>query len=199
MYYNFSFCDDLGQYASELKKLNEFLPYNDIVVPNAKSMPFSFGLSKSRKIIACFEEKKYLFMLIAFLEETSRFLGHLKSLIPFDENYLNFAMNNTREIDPWNQAILFYNLHYFSNQLCSFDGPFEEVLDFKTFTKHINSLQGVNKRRFDVRFNEGPKGTKLYEFPDPETILESGSIVITNRTIQDLELLFQDKLKIYGV
>jgi hypothetical protein len=199
LYYNYSFCDDITPYSKELEILSSIIPTNRIVIPNAKSMPFSFALSKSKNIVACFEERKYLFMIVAFLEEQKRFLAHLNNLIPFDENFLNFAINNKKDIDPWNQAILFYNLHYFSKQLCSFDGPFEEKIDFDGFIKHIKSLRAINKRRFNVKFEEPTAGFKLYEFPNPDIDFESGSVVITNRIIPELDLLFEDKLKIYGV
>ncbi len=199
MYHNFSFCDDIRPYSKELKVLSDLVPTNTVVIPRAKSLPFSFALSKSKRIVACFEEQKYLFMLVAFLEEQKRFLAHLETLVPFEENFINFALNNKRAIDPWNQAILFYNLHYFSKQLCSFDGPFEEEKDFDSFLEHLKSLRFVNKRRFDVKFNENVEGFRVYEFPSPHEVFEPGSIVITNRTIPELSLLFEDKLKIYGV
>ena len=185
MYYDFSFCDDISPYYKELEILADIIPTNSIVVPNAKSMPFSFALSKNKKVTACFEEKRYLFMLLAFAEEPRRFSAHLKTMVPFDESYLNFAMNNNRDIDPWNQAILFYSLHYFSKQLCSFDG-------------HIDKLSLVNKRRFNIKYQEPTTGFKLYEFPQPDQELEAGSLVITNRIMNSLDLLFEDKLKIYG-
>tara|TARA_R110000822_G_scaffold131308_1_gene268277 strand:+ start:553 stop:1152 length:600 start_codon:yes stop_codon:yes gene_type:complete len=199
LYYTYSFCNDLAPYLKELEILHSIIPTNTIVIPNAKSMPFSFALSKSKRIITCFEERKYLFMLLAFLEEQQRFLRHLKTLVPFDENFLNFAMNNTKEIDPWNEAVLFYNLNYFSKQLCSFDGPFDEEQDFDSFQTHLSRLTRINKRRFDVKFEETPPGFKLYEFPNPNTHFDAGSVVITNRIIPELDLLFEDKLKIYGV
>ena len=199
MYYDFSFCDDIRPYSKELEILSDLVPTNTIVVPNAKSMPFSFALSKNKKIVTCFEEKKYLFMFVAFLEEQQRFLHHLEALVPFDDNFLNFCLNNSRNIDPWNQAVLFYNLHYFSGRLCSFDGPFKEEKDFDLFANHLKSLRRINKRRFDLKFGEPDAGFKLYEFPNPSINFENGSVVITNRAIPDLDLLFEDKLKIYGV
>lgn len=199
MYYDFSFCDDISPYYKELEILADIIPTNSIVVPNAKSMPFSFALSKNKKVTACFEEKRYLFMLLAFAEEPRRFSAHLKTMVPFDESYLNFAMNNNRDIDPWNQAILFYSLHYFSKQLCSFDGPFEEGFEFDLYLSHIDKLSLVNKRRFNIKYQEPTTGFKLYEFPQPDQELEAGSLVITNRIMNSLDLLFEDKLKIYGV
>ena len=199
MYHSFSFCDDIRPYHKELEILDSIIPTNKIVVPDAKSMPFSFALSKGKRVVACFEEKKYLFMLVAFLEEQKRFLQHLEDLIPFDHNFINFSLNNKRNIDPWNQAILFYNLHYFSTQLCSFDGPFEEEKDFDSFLDHLRCLRATNKRRFDVKFKKTDTGFKLYEFPNPDTIFEPGSVVVSNRAIPNLDLLFEDKLKIYGV
>ena len=199
MYYPFSFCDSVQDYSNELHFLDENIAHNRIVVPNAKSMPFSFALSKSRKVNACFNDKKHLFMLLAFLEERERFTDHLLSLIPFDENYINFAMNNNREIDPWNQAIILYTLNFFSNQICSFDGPFPEEFEFDTLKQHLRRLSTVNKRRFNVSFEEVKSGFKVYEFPDRDTDLEKGSLVVTNRIMSDCCLLFQDKLKIYGV
>jgi hypothetical protein len=199
LYYNYSFCDDITPYFKELEILESIIPTNTIVLPNAKSMPFSFALSKSKRIVACFEERRYLFMLVAFLEEQRRFTQHLESLVPFDDTFLNFALNNSRDIDPWNQAILFYSLHYFSKQLCSFDGPFAEQNDFEKFVNHLKSIRAMNKRRFDVRFEESVDGFKLYEFPNPGVCFEPNSIIITNRIIPELDLLFEDKLKIYGV
>jgi len=199
LYYPFSFCDSLRGYSNELRFLDENIPHSKIIVPNAKSMPFSFSLSKNRKINACFNDKKYLFMLLAFLEERDKFTNHLLSLIPFDDNYMNFALNHKRKIDPWNEAIVMYTLNYFSNQLCSFDGPFSENPDFDSLRQHLKSLSTVNKRRFDVSFEEEPSGFKLYEFPDRDTKFQEGSLIITNRNINNCFLLFEDKLKIYGV
>lgn len=199
MYYPFSFCDSIQNYSNELRFLDENISHSKIVVPNARSMPFSFSLSKSRKINACFNDKKHLFMLLAFLEERNRFTNHLLNLIPFDENYLNFALNHKRKIDPWNEAIIMYTLNYFSNRLCSFDGPFPEDLNFDSLRMHLKNLSMVNKRRFDVSFEEEPSGFKLYEFPSRDTEFEKGSVIVTNRIMNDCFLLFEDKLKIYGV
>ena len=138
-------------------------------------------------------------MLVAFLEERQRFLSHLGSIVPFDSDFINFALNNKRAIDPWNQAILFYSLNYFSARLCSFDGPFDEKMDFDLFLNHLKSLTAINKRRFDIKFEQSTAGFKLYEFPSVDTDFENGSLVITNRVIPNLDLLFEDKLKIYGV
>ena len=189
----------MQKYYNELRFLDDNISHNKIIVPNARSMPFSFSLSKNRKINACFNDKKYLFMLLAFLEERDKFTNHLLRLIPFDENYLNFALNHKRKIDPWNEAIIMYTLNYFSNNLCSFDGPFSKNIDFDSLKRHLKNLSIVNKRRFDISFEEEPSGFKLYEFPARDTIFDEGSLIITNRTMKNCFLLFEDKLKIYGV
>ena len=39
----------------------------------------------------------------------------------------------------------------------------------------------------------------IYEFPNKLVDIQSNSIIITNRYLSDYKMLFEDKLKIYGV
>ena len=124
-----------------------------------------------------------------------------KQFIPFDDNFLNFCLKNQTVQGVWNHSILFFLLNYYSNKIDSFDGPFEENVDFDTIKEHLKTLNIFNKRRLKIKLGQstGVEGTRLYEFPDPTTQFIKNSFVITDRTIPSLGLLFEDKLKIYGV
>jgi hypothetical protein len=201
LYYNFSFCDDISKYKNEIHILDELLDNNPLIIPNATSMPFSFALSRSRKVNPYFQNKKYLFMLVGLLEEKKRFINNILAFIPFDNQFLNFCLNNKNKMNEWQQGLLFYIINYYSTSLCSFDGPFPEEPDFHTIKSHLMSLLTVGRRRFNINFGDDSAndGTRLYEFPNNISDFRKGSLIITNKTLQNYELLFEDKLKIYGV
>jgi hypothetical protein len=203
LYYKHSFCDDIAPYSNELKFLDDILTTRHIVVPDAKSLPLSFALSKSRKIQAHYSEKtiKYYYMLMAFTTNKDRFLEHIMSYIPFDDNFLNFSLNNNLKMNEWNQAVLFFILNHYSIPAQSFDGPYFGPEKNDKVKKHLSFLASVHKRKFNILFNQPvePIGICLYEFPSSDVVFEPNSIVITNRIIPELDLLFEDKLKIYGV
>jgi hypothetical protein len=203
LYYNYSFCDDITPYSKELKFLDNMITTNEIVIPNAKSLPFSFALSKGRKISVhyCENTIKYFYMLNAFITSKDRYLKHILSYIPFDDNFLNFCLNNNIRMNEWDQAVLFFILNHYSIPVHSFDGPYFGTGKDDKVKKHLSFLASVHKRKFNIVFNQllEPNKTYLYEFPNPDIDFESGSVVITNRIIPELDLLFEDKLKIYGV
>jgi hypothetical protein len=203
LYYNYSFCDDITPYSNELEFLDKMLTSNHLVIPNAKSLTFSFALSRSRKIEAHYCDKtiKYFYMLLAFMTNKDKFFKHIISYIPFDDNFLNFCLNNNLKLNEWNQAVLFFILNYYSVPVHSFDGPYYGIEKNDKVKKHLSFLGSVPKRRFKIIFDQPiePSKTYLYEFPNTDVCFEPNSIIITNRIIPELDLLFEDKLKIYGV
>lgn len=201
MHYNYSFCNDIRVHKAELKFLDLFLQNKNIIIPNAKSLPYSFSLSKDRNINAFFTNEKYFHMFNNYVQQKDKFLYYIKQFIPFDDNFLNFCLKNQTVQGVWNHSILFFLLNYYSNKIDSFDGPFEENVDFDSIKEHLKTLNIFNKRRLKIKLGQstGVEGTRLYEFPDPTTQFIKNSFVITDRTIPSLGLLFEDKLKIYGV
>ena len=201
MYYDFSFCDDIRPYSKEISALDSIIGNNSFTIVGAKSMPFSFALCRNRKITAIFDNPKYYMMIMAFLEEQNDFFNSASSLVPFDDNFLNFALNNTKKINPWQESILFFLLNYYSVPLMSFDGPYLNKLGREDLIRHFSYLSRVHKRKFNVCYNEQPQKNELllYEFPNKGISFRDGSLIVTNRNIESANLLFEDKLKIYGV
>ena len=201
MYYEFSFCDNIAPYSTEIEALDNIIGNNNISVPSAKSMPFSFALCRNRKITAIFDNPKYYMMILAFLEEQSNFFKSVMSFVPFDDNFLNFALNNTKRMHPWQELTLFFLLNYYSAPLMSFDGPYLENLGREDLSKHFSHLSRIHKRKFQIYYNVTPKKDELllYEFPNSDVSFREGSLIITNKIIENANLLFEDKLKIYGV
>lgn len=201
MYYDFSFCDNISSYSNEISALDSIIGNTNITVPNARSMPFSFALCRNRKITAIFNNPKYYIMMMAFCEERSNFFKSSLSFIPFDDNFLNFALNNKRKINPWQESILFFLLNYCSAPLMSFDGPYFKDITHDGLTKHFSRLARIHKRKFVIQHNEEPKENELilHEFPNVDTKFREGSLIITNKILDNANLLFEDKLKIYGV
>jgi hypothetical protein len=201
LHYNYSFCNDIGPYKAELKFLDLFLQDKNIIIPNAKALPYSFSLSKNRNINAFFTNEKYFHMFNNYLQQKDKFLHYIKQFIPFDDNFLNFCLKNQNVQGAWNRSILFFLLNYCSNKIDSFDGPFEENVDFDSINEHLKTLNVFNKRRLKIKLGQptGVEGTRLYEFPDKNTQFIKNSFVITDRIIPSLGLIFEDKLKIYGV
>ena len=199
MYYDFSFCDDITAYSNEMVALDNIIGNTAITVPDAKSMPFP--LCRNRKITAIFKNPKYYVMLSAFLEEQRAFFRSVGSCIPFDDNFLNFALNNTKKMNPWQETVLFYLLNYCSVPLMSFDGPYITNITKNNLNKHLSRLSRIHKRRFNLQYGEEPKENELllYEFPNRDINFREGSLIITNKIIENANLLFEDKLKIYGV
>ena len=200
MYYNFSFCDNIQVYKNEIDFLDKLIGANKITVHNATTLPFAFALSNNRKLFANFNHMNLFFMFAAFETEKDRFLTHIKRYLPFDEEFINFALNREEEIDPWKEAIISYLLCYASTALCSFDGPFDDV-DFSLLKKHLNKISRCPTRNISCHYKEvlPTDGINLFEFPESVNNLPSNSIIITNKSLNDKQLLFEDKLKIYGV
>jgi len=200
LYYNYSFCDDITGYKNELDVLDSILPSRKLVVANSTSLPFSFALARDRKVDCYYNNVNYLLMMAAFTSERKRFFDTMRSMIPFDENFLNFALNNKKKIDPWYRAVLDYFLNFYSKSLCSFDGPFLENENPDIIKQHLKQIFMFPRRKFELYYNEEPQGNILfYEMPNKEQEFRKNSIIITNRVIPHLDLLFEDKLKIYGV
>jgi hypothetical protein len=200
LYYDFSFCDDIASYESELNVLDSILPNRTLSVANSTSLPFSFALSKSRKVHCYYNNINYLLMMVAFTEERKRFFDAIKSMVPFDDGFLNFALNTQKKIDPWYRAVLDYFLNFYSKSLCSFDGPFLDNENPNLIREHISKILMFPKRKFELYYEQEPEGGILfYEMPNMDQKFRKNSIIITNRVLPDLDLLFEDKLKIYGV
>jgi hypothetical protein len=201
LHYDFSFCNNISDFQNELKALDSLIGYNDIAVPNAVSMPFAFALSKGRRVQASFNDIRFYSMFIAYETDMKRFIDNILSFEPIDEKFFNFILNKKTK-DYWYDACLYYIGFFFSNRLDSYDGPFPSIVDRNLLIKNLKYLPSVVKTRFSFLFNEEIKNNNsvlLYEFPSNDIDLKSGSVVITNKELKDCSLLFEDKLKIYGV
>ena len=199
MYYDYSFCDNIQAYKKELEFLNDFVTSKEIVAQNATTMPFCFPLSKTRKITALFSNLKCFYMFAAWETEKEKFLSSIDKYAPFDDNLLNFASNNTLDIDPWDQSILQYVLSYSSKGFCSFDGPFNDF-DNETYRKHLVKLMKTRNKNIIAEYQQKVENKfNIYEFPNKLVKFLPNSLIITNRYLEDYDLLFEDKLKIYGV
>lgn len=199
MYYDYSFCDDIQAYKKELEFLDNFITSKEIVAQNATTMPFCFSLSKSRKITALFSNLKCYYMFAAWETEKEKFLSSIDRYAPFDDDLINFASHNTLDLDAWNQSVLQYILCYSSKGFCSFDGPFEEY-DNQAYRKHLVKLMRTRNKNIVAEYQKEIKNKfNIYEFPNKLVDIQSNSIIITNRYLSDYKMLFEDKLKIYGV
>ena len=199
MYYNYSFCDNVSEYKKELDFLDKTIKDKSIVAQNATTMPFSFCLSKSRKVTAVFSNLKCYYMFAAWETEKEKFLTTIDKYAPFDDKLINFASHNTLDLDAWNQSVLQYILCYCSKGLCSFDAPFD-TFDAQAYRKHLIKLMSTRNKNINAEYQEEVEGQfNIYEFPNKLTDIQKRSLIITNRHLDDYELLFEDKLKIYGV
>jgi len=200
LYYNFSFCDNIKIYEKEISFLDNLIGANNITVHNATTLPFAFALSNSRKLFANFNQTSLFFMFCAFETEKDRFLTHIRRYLPFDEEFINFALNREVSIDPWKEAIVSYLLCFASTALCSFDGPFGDV-DESLLRQHLNKISRYPVRNLTCYYKESlpTGGINLFEFPESINNIPTNSIIVTNKSYDDKQLLFEDKLKIYGV
>ena len=58
----------------------------------------------------------------------------------------------------------------------------------------------TRNKNINAEYQEEVKGQfNIYEFPNKLTDIQNRSLIITNRHLDDYELVFEDKLKIYGV
>lgn len=186
-------------YDSELRFLDSYCKKNKIIVRDATTMPLSFCLAKNRKVVSVFSTLKNYYMFAAFETERDRFIKNLKQMIPFEKDLLHFALNNETVSDPWKLALLQYYICYFSTSIGSYDGPFSD-LEFTKLNKTLSKLLSFPARNLDCQFESTNinDGINIYEFPHNNNFL-SNSVIITNRDILNGKLLFEDKLKIYGV
>ena len=202
MYYDFSFCADVSSYKKELDVLDYVFSHNGVFAPNSETMPFSFSLSKSRHIVGNFENLKLYSMFLAYETEMRRFFETILSFEPIDNNFISFISKNKKQKDPWYEACLYFIAAFYSDTINSFDGPYPENIDKDSMTKHLKRLQSVMKRKLTFTYNE-PDAYQdyicFYEFPNDVEDLKKGSIIIDNKYHKNLDLLFEDKLKIYGV
>ena len=197
MYYDFSFCNDIRPYENELKFLDSVLP-REFNVINAKSCPLTFALSRGRTTNIHFALEKYFYIFAAYTEQKQDFINGLLTFVPFKKDLLDFASRNYNEKNLWNVALSFYLANYFSNTIDSSDGPWPDDLDFKSFKKHLVNLNLTNSH-LKLFFNKEPDLDliNVYEFPQSDKFVE-GSLIITNINYNNYNLLFEDKLKIYG-
>ena len=199
MYYDYSFCDDVTPYSKELEFLDNMIPNTNIVAHKATTIPFSFCLSKSRHLTALFSNLKCYYMLAAWETEKEKFLSSINKYSPFNDDLIQFALNNTLDIDAWDQSILQFVLSYSSNGLCSFDGPYNKF-DSDAFRKHLVKLMRTRSKNITAEYQLEKQGEfNIYEFPSKLVDFLPNSVIITNRYIEGCDLLFEDKLKIYGV
>lgn len=201
MYYDFSFCNDISDYKKELQALDTIIGYRSVIVPNAVSMPFSFPLSKGRKIAANFDDIRFYSMFAAYETELKRYIDNILSFDPIDKTFFDFILNK-KQTDLWYDACLYYIAFFYSNRLNSFDGPFPDEISRSLLTKNLKYLSSVIKNRLTFLFNENIEDNNsilLYEFPQAEQEFKKNSLIITNKYHDNLNLLFEDKLKIYGV
>ena len=200
MYHKFSFCKNLSGYEQELDFLDKILkPYDQINTLQATTIPFSFALSADKIVNAYFVDKDYEHLLRCFLEAKDTFLNHLLHFRKVDENFLNFCLNNKRKKDVWMKTLLFYIINLYSNNLYSYDGPWFDKTDVSLLKSNILDLKMSSNKSIKIHKDETLlNNVCLYEFPDVEDFIE-GSIVITNKKINNLHLLFENKVKIYGV
>lgn len=200
MYHKFSFCKNISGYEQELRFLNKILePYGEINVLQATTIPFSFALSSNKIVNAYFEDKDYFHLWRCFIEAKDAFLNHLLYFRKIDPSFLNFCLNNKRKKDVWMKTLLFYIVNLYSNNLHSYDGPWIDDADINLLRSNILDLKTSSNKSIRI-FNCEPNlnNVCIYEFPVENDFLE-GSIVITNKKMDNLHLLFEDKIKIYGV
>lgn len=197
MYYDYSFCNNVSPYRKELEFLDSILP-REFNVISAKSCPLTFSLSCNRVANLYFGLEKYFYMFAAFTEQKQDFIDSLLAFVPFKKDLLEFSSRNYGEKNLWNIATSFYLANYFSVAVDSSDGPWPDDLDFKGFKKHLVKLS-LTSNRLNLFFDKNPDSDiiNVIEFPQKEKITE-GTIVITNKNHSQLNLLFEDKLKIYG-
>ena len=200
MYYDYSFCSDITPYIKELNLLDSIISSREFNVIGAKSCAFTFSLLKNRKANLFFDHDKYFLMYAAFSTQKSEFLQSVNCFDSFDKQMLDFCVTNYSEKSPWNTAIYFYLMNYFSIPLDSSDGPWYDNLDFIKLKKHLISLSLFSESKIECFYKENKKNNfiNVYEFPI-EDKFEKDSIIITHKHYDDLELIFEDKLKIYGV
>lgn len=199
MYHDYSFCDNVSFYKNELDFLDKTVPNTDIVIQKATTMPFSFCLSKSRQVTALFSNLKCYYMFAAWETEKEKFLSCVNKYAPFDNDLIQFALHNTLDIDAWDQSVLQFILSYSSNGLCCFDGPFSEF-DSEAYRKHLVKLMKTRNKNITAEYQVEKQGEfNIYEFPSKLIDFVPNSLIITNRYIEGCSLLFEDKLKIYGV
>jgi len=198
LYYDFSFCNDISPYENELRFLDSIVP-REFNVISAKSCPLTFSLSNNRIANLYFELEKYFYIFAAFTEQKQDFIDSLQTFIPFQKDLLEFSSRNYKEKNLWNIAASFYLANYFSSAIDSSDGPWPDDLDFKAFKKHLVKLS-LATNRLNIFFDKRPDNDliNVIEFPQTENIPE-GTIMITNKSYPQYDLLFEDKLKIYGV
>ena len=192
----------MSSYKKELGVLDYIFSHKSIFVPNAVTMPFSFSLARSRPVVANFEDLRLYSMFLAYETEMKRFFETILSFEPLDANFISFISKNKKQKDPWYDACLCFIASYYSEAINSFDGPYPEVIEKNLIAKHLKRLQSVIKTKLSFTFEEGgsyPNHIAFYEFPESIENLKKGSVVIDNKHHQDLDLLFEDKLKIYGV
>lgn len=200
MYHKYSFCDDVTHNKNELEFLDKALNCKHFVVRNATTMPFSFALSKNRKVTALFSNIKNFFMFAAWETEKDRFLKYISKYIPFDEDLFNFALHNKLDSSPWQQSHLQFILCFTSHGFCRFDGPFDKPDELLT-RRHVSRLMATKNKNITAEYQiEIPnESVNLYEFPTKGQEFLPNSFIITDKRIDDYNLLFEDKLKIYGV
>tara|TARA_B100002019_G_C21171613_1_gene548750 strand:+ start:254 stop:850 length:597 start_codon:yes stop_codon:yes gene_type:complete len=198
LYYDYSFCNDVNPYRKELEFLDSIVP-REFNVISAKSCPLTFSLSNNRIANLYFELEKYFYIFAAFTEQKQDFIDSLQAFVPFKKDLLEFSSTNYNEKNLWNIATSFYLANYFSAAVDSSDGPWPDDLDFKSFRKHLVKLSLTNNR-LNLFFDKRPDNDliNVIEFPQTEEIPE-GTIIITNKNYPQHNLLFEDKLKIYGV
>jgi len=198
LYYDYSFCNNVSPYKKELEFVDSLLP-RDFNVISAKSCPLTFSLTKNRTANLYFDLEKYFYVFAAFTEQRHDFIDSLRAFVPFKKDLLEFSSRNYSERNLWNIATSFYLANYFSAAIDSSDGPWPDDLDFKEFKKHLVKLSLTNNR-LNLFFDEKPNNDfiNVIEFPQTQELPE-GTVVITNKNFSQYSLLFEDKLKIYGV
>ena len=198
MYYDYSFCNDINPYRKELEFLDSIIP-REFNVISAKSCPLAFSLSNNRVANLYFQLEKYFYIFAAFTEQKQDFIDSLQAFVPFKKDLLEFSSRNYGENNLWNIATSFYLANYFSVAIDSSDGPWPDDLDFKAFKKHLVRLS-LTSNRLNLFFEKTPDNDFINIVEFPQTLeLPEGTIAITNKNFPQHNLLFEDKLKIYGV
>ena len=201
MYYNFSLCDNLKAYDQELKFLDTMLhDYKELNILSAKSMSFGFALSLDRQINCFFDDDDYHELWKVFLKNKDRFLKHSLYFKNINQDFLTFCAYNKNKKSQWMKSLTFFIANVYSNNINSSDGPWFNTINDSTLRKHIIDLKTCNLHNINICTGEIDHGiASIYDFPSEDTQLIPGSIVITNKVFNNLHLLFENKLKIYGV
>jgi len=174
--------------------------YNELNILTAKSMSFGFALSFNRHVNCYFDDNDYLELWKTFLKNKNKFLTHSLYFKNVNHDFLNFCAYNKNKKTHWMKNLTFFIANIYSNNINSSDGPWFNTVSDSMLRKHIIDLKTCNLDNINICTGDvDDEIPSIYDFPSEDTELISGSIVITNKVFNNLHLLFENKLKIYGV